>query len=160
MGICVDFILIFLVVSAAMSKTTAAEIGKEIKRSPDERIANINRLASLETRRQRPRRKREKSKEAADIANHVFRSIVGEAVHDGKRRQRREPRPPEVFSDQARRPHSEVAERSVKNPSMSKDGFDLETLTSKQAARDHVEKTLGHHRRRRRHWRNSNTELR
>jgi hypothetical protein len=122
----------------------------------EDRAAKIERLSSLKTRRERPRKNREDTRVAADAANHVFRSILGESVHEPRAaRQRRVPRPPEILNR-----HPEGQDSSdTRNSGISPHGLDPNTLTTKQAARDHVEKTLGHHRRRRRRrQRNSNSK--
>jgi len=98
--------------------------------------------------------------ELASMATHAARSILGDSLHPvGSPRQRRKP-PPIPFEDlkavdrqsdnSARDTNAESAADSYDaNSNWAAAEMDLSRLSTKRAAQEHVEKSLGHHRRRR-----------
>jgi len=95
----------------------------------------------------------------AKVTNQLLRSFMGEPVHEPKGpRHRRTIPPPRPLSEvagaasggipQSPLPRAWGVVDDVSIPLESPE--DAMYLTTKQAARDHVEKTLGHHRHRRR----------
>jgi hypothetical protein len=102
-------------------------------------------------RQRRQRREPSQSQEDthAKATNQIFRSIMGESLHEEKgTRHRRTIPPPVPLSEVAGgAPAREWGSGALVPPVAPSD---LSYLTTKQAARDHVEKTLGHHRHRRR----------